>query len=343
MRNEEINKNEYNSWLKEIKQRILKSQIKASIAVNIELLRLYWDLGKNISNKVNKSNWGAHIMEKLSTDLKKLFPDMKGFSRTNLFSIRRWYDFYSQINEDFEKVQQLVGQIPWGHNVLIITRIKEIEEAKFYINKTLENNWSRAILELQIENQLYKRQGRAITNFNNTLPEPQSNLAKETLKDPYKFDFLTLKEKVDEKDIEEQLVKNITSFLLELGTGFAFVGRQFHLQIGNNDYYIDLLFYHLKLKCYIVIELKAKSFKAEYAGKINFYLSAVNDLIKTETDNPTIGLIICKSKNKIEAEYALKGINRPIGVAEYELSKAIPEDLKSTLPSIEEIEEELNI
>ena len=340
---DKIARNEYKSWLKEVKQKILKSQIKASITVNIELLRLYWDLGKDISNKIEKSDWGSGIIDELSKDLKRHFPDIKGFSRSNLFSMRQWYDFYSKIDNNFEKIQQLVGQIPWGHNVLIITKVNDLIEAQFYINKTIENNWSRSVLKHQIESKLYQRQGKAITNFRYTLPEPQSDLANETLKDPYKFDFLTLKEKTDEKDIEDQLISNITSFLLELGTGFAFVGRQFHILIGEKDYYIDLLFYHLKLKCYIVVELKAKSFKPEYAGKLNFYLSAINDLIKSEYDNPTIGLIICKSRNKIEAEYALKGINRPIGVAEYEFSKAIPDNLKSTLPTIEEIEEELNL
>lgn len=257
--------------------------------------------------------------------------------------MRKWYEFYSNSGLDIEKVQQLVGQIPWGHNVLIITKAESIEEAIFYINKTVENNWSRTILEHQVDLDFYNRSGKAITNFNDRLPTPQSELAIETLKDPYKFDFLTLKEKALEKDIEEQLVKHITSFLLELGGGFSFVGRQVPVKIDGEDFFIDLLFYHIKLKCYVVVELKSVKFRAEYAGKMNLYLSAVDDLMKSESENPTIGLLLCKSKSEVIAEYALRGTTQPIGVAEYEIVKSIPTDLKPELPTIEEIEKELTI
>ncbi|MCK5685471.1 DUF1016 family protein [bacterium] len=334
--------NEYKLWVKELKGLIQRSQIKASISVNRELLQLYWNIGKSIFEKSSTEKWGTSVVEQLSKDLKALFPTQHGFSRSNLFSMKKWFGFYNSSNLKIEKVQQLVGQIPWGHNVLIITKAKHVEEALFYASKTLENNWSRTVLAHQIDLDFFGRKGKAITNFQETLPDFQSELAIETLKDPYKFDFLTLGEKVVEKDIEEQLVKHITSFLLELGSGFSFVGRQVSIEVDNRDYYIDLLFYHIKLKCYIVVELKSVEFKAEYTGKMNLYLSAVDDLIKTENENSTIGLLLCKSKSKIIAEYALRGTTQPIGVAEYEILKSIPENLKTKLPTIEEIENELS-
>jgi len=329
---------EYIEWVGELKALIQTAQIKASISVNKELLNLYWTIGKSISEKVEKGNWGSSIVEELSKDLKKEFPNQKGFSRSNLFSMKKWFEFYSKSELEIEKIQQLVGQIPWGQNVVIISKSKSIGEAIFYSKKTIENNWSRSVLLHQIELGLYERQGKAITNFTNTLPTPHSELATETLKDPYKFDFLTLQEKALEKDIETQLVKHITSFLLELGTGFSFVGQQVPIKIDNQDFYIDLLFYHIKLKCYVVVELKAIEFKAEFAGKMNLYLSAVDDTLKTELENPTIGLLLCKSKSEIIAEYALRGMTQPIGIAEYEINKAIPKEIKAELPTIEEIE-----
>ena len=331
----------YINWVVELKRLISSSQIKASLSVNREMLAMYWEIGQSISQKVEMMKWGSGIVNVLSKDLKKLFPHQKGFSRTNLFYMKKWFEFYSTDKIEFEKIQQLVGQIPWGQNIVIMSKSQNVEEALFYLNKTLLNNWSRTVLIHQIELELYKRQGKAITNFEKTLVKPSSELAVETLKDPYKFDFLTLDEKALEKDIEEQLVTNITSFLLELGNGFSFVGRQVPLEIDGQDFYIDLLFYHIKLKCYVVIELKAVEFKAEYAGKMNLYLSAVDDLIKSEDENPTIGLLLCKSKSKIVAEYALRGTTQPIGIAEYELSRAIPDKLKSNLPTIESIEQEL--
>lgn len=335
------NKEEYFSWVKELKRKIQSSQLKAALSVNSELLGLYWELGRAISEKIASTDWGSSVVEILSKDLQKELPGQKGFSRSNLFSMKKWYEFYSSANIEVEKVQQLVGQIPWGHNIVIVTQSSSVEEALFYCIKTIENNWSRSVLSHQIDLDLFHRKGKAITNFETTLPEIQSELALETLKDPYKFDFLTLQEKALEKDIEEQLVKHITSFLLELGAGFSFVGRQVAIKIDNKDFFIDLLFYHIKLKCYVVVELKQVEFRAEFAGKINLYLSAVDDKLKTAEENPTIGLLLCKSKSKIVAEYALRGMTQPIGIAAYELSKAVPDNLKSSLPTIEEIEDEI--
>jgi predicted nuclease of restriction endonuclease-like (RecB) superfamily len=329
---------EYLSWIKELKTLIRKTQIKASLAVNNELVRLYWNIGKSISEKIKRNKWGSSVVEELSKDLKKEFPNQKGFSRSNLFYMRKFYDFYSKPEIEIKKIQQLVGQIPWGQNVVIISKSKSIEEALFYASKTIENNWSRSVLTHQIELDFFSRKGKAITNFKTTLLEPHSELAQETLKDPYKFDFLTLQEKALEKDIENQLTQHITSFLLELGKGFAFIGQQVPIKVDNQDFYIDLLFYHIKLKCYVVIELKAIEFKAEFAGKMNLYLSAVDDTLKTEDENPTIGILLCKSKSKIVAEYALRGMTQPIGIAEYEIDKAIPKEIKTDLPTIEEIE-----
>jgi len=327
--------NEYLKWLDNLKSRIRTAQIKASLSANAELIELYWDIGKDIFEKQEIKGWGNSIVENLSKDLKLEFPNIKGFSRRNLFYMKKFYSFYKS---DFEKVQQLVAQIPWGHNILIVSKSHNINEAVFYLTETLENNWSRDILDMQIGSDLYKRKGNAITNFSHSLPQPNSDLANQTLKDPYLFDFLTLKKDADEKSIEEQLTKHITHFLLELGKGFAFIGRQYHLEIGKKDYYIDLLFYHTKLRCYVVIELKANEFRAEYAGKLNFYLSAVDETLKSKDDNPTIGILLCKERNKIEAEYALRGMSQPIGIAEFQLSKAIPKSIKSELPTIEEIE-----
>lgn len=330
---------DYFSLLSEIKSKIHNAQIKAAVAVNKELLSLYWEIGRTICNRQKEGKYGDSVVEMLATDLKKEFPDLKGFSRTNLFSIRQWYLFYSKADQ---KVQQAVGQLPWGHNILILNKTKSLEEAYFYIIETIHNNWSRNVLSINIENSMYNRSGKITNNFELTLPKPQSDLAIQTMKDPYVFDFLTLSKDAEEREIESELVKNVTRFLLELGTGFAYLGKQFHLKVGNDDFYIDLLFYHLKLRCFIVIELKAGDFKPEHAGKINFYLNAVDNLLKHPLDNPPIGLILCKEKNKIVAEYALKNIERPIGVSEYKITKHINKRLKRNLPSIQSIEEELS-
>ncbi|NGX55690.1 MAG: hypothetical protein KR126chlam2_01329 [Chlamydiae bacterium] len=330
---------EYKVFLKEIKERILSSQVKAAVAVNRELITLYWEIGSAISKKQLKEGWGAKTLEKLGQDLKSSFPNMKGFSRTNL----KYMVQFAREYPDFQKGQQAVGQIPWGHNILIIQKLSSLEERLWYVKKTIENGWSRSVLDTWISSNLYKRQGKAVTNFTKTLPAHQSDLANQILKDPYCFDFLTLRNKHDEQELELGLLDHIQKFLLELGAGFSFVGRQVHLEVGEQDFYVDLLFYHFKLRCFVVVELKATDFKPEFAGKMNFYLSAIDDLVKQPDDKPSIGLLLCKGKNKVVAEYALRDINKPIGISEYEteILESLPDNLKSSLPSIEEIEREL--
>jgi predicted nuclease of restriction endonuclease-like (RecB) superfamily len=336
----EITTTEYKNWLVELKRKIRSSQIKAAIAVNSELIAFYWELGKMISEK--QTAWGSKFLETLSKDLQDEFPEMKGFSVSNLKFCKLFFNYFSIRSQvENEIAENVVVKLPWGHIKLIITKIKETIEANFYIQQTIENNWSRDILDLQIKSNLYERQGKSITNFKNTLPEPFSDLAIQTLKDPYVFDFIALDSKYRERDIENQLVQHITKFLLELGKGFAFVGQQYHLVIAENDYYIDLLFYHTRLKCYVVVELKNTKFIPEFAGKLNFYLSAVDSLVKQEDDNPTIGILLCKDKSNLEAEFALRDINKPIGISELKLTENLPDNLKSSLPTIEEIEKEL--
>lgn len=340
----------YSTWLKELKSKIRSVQIKAAVKVNTEMLNFYWELGADIVEKQSAAKWGDGFLGKLSQDLMTEFPDMRGFSLSNLKYIKQWYLFYSahesigqQLVGRLKKanVQQLVAQIPWGHNLVIISKIKDTNEALFYVQKIIQNNWSRAVLTHQIESGLYGREGKAITNFKATLPLPQSDLARQTLKDPYSFDFLTLREKHDEKELEDALINQIAGFLLEMGSGFSYIGRQYRLEINGDEFFIDLLFYHIRLHCYIVVELKVVKFKPEFAGKLNFYVSAVDSILKTEQDNPTIGILICKSKNKTVVEYALKDIHKPIGVSEYLITKNLPDEFKSSLPSIEEIEAEL--
>lgn len=355
----------YKDLLIELKQKVRTAQLKAAVAVNTELIMLYWELGKMITEK--QTAWGSKFLEQLSRDLRTEFPDMQGFSERNLKYCRQFYQFYfpsigqqvvaqleqaNQTNDihqivnpvDFNNLfrQLPVAQIPWGHNILIFSKSRSVDEAEFYAEQTLQNGWSRNILSQQINANLFQRQGKAIHNFQNTLPEITSDLAHQMIKDPYQFDFLALTDNYKERELENALVNNITNFLLELGNGFAYIGRQVPLMIGDQEYFIDLLFYHLKLRAYVVVELKTTDFIPEYAGKLSFYLSAANDLLKHPTDNPTIGLLICKNKNNIIAEYALKDINQPIGVSEYQLSKLFPEEFKSSLPTIEEIEKELS-
>jgi predicted nuclease of restriction endonuclease-like (RecB) superfamily len=334
---------EYKTWLSELKNKIRSTQIKAAMAVNATLIEFYWELGKMIAEK--QTAWGTQFLETLSKDLRNEFPDMEGFSVTNLKYCRLFYNYFlnsHQVGDDLQVIEkQLVIKIPWGHTKLIIGKIKDHQEAQFYIQQTIENGWSRDILSLQIKSDLYNRQGKAISNFTKILPANDSDLVNQLLKDPYNFDFLTLTESYKERELETALVDNITKFLLELGSGFAYVGRQVPLMVGGQEYFIDLLFYHLKLRAYVVIELKATSFIPEYAGKLSFYLSAANDLLKHPTDSPTIGLLICKDKNNVVADYALKDINQPIGISEYQLTKLFPQDFKSSLPTIEEIEESL--
>ncbi|MCB9251727.1 MAG: DUF1016 domain-containing protein [Flavobacteriales bacterium] len=345
---------DYKNWIIEVKSKIRAAQMKTVMAVNAAVIEFYWDLGKMIAEK--QTAWGTKFLEQLSIDLQTEFPDMKGLSNRNLKYCRSFYLFYASAigqqlvaqnknteNEANTIAQQLVAQlvqIPWGHNILIFTKSENTTVAIFYIQQTIENAWGRETLALQIKSQLWERQGKAINNFKNTLPEPMSDLAQQTLKDPYNFDFIAMATHMKERDLENQLVKHISKFLLELGKGFAFVGQQFHLEIADQDYYIDLLFYHIKLKCYVVIELKNTKFMPEYAGKINFYLSAIDTLLKQADDKPSIGIVLCRDKNNIEAEFALRDIGKPIGVSEFSFTEILPEELKSSLPTIEELEEE---
>ncbi|NWH03679.1 PDDEXK nuclease domain-containing protein [Desulfobacter latus] len=356
---------EYTHWLQEIKAKIKQAQVRAALAASRELILFYWDLGKSISKTLQENTWGNKVIDQLSKDLASEFPAIKGFSRRNLYYVKKFYEFFSsfsdsevivprdgaQLENDIEPqpkeqmaplIINLIGShLPWSHIKIILDKVKDHRETLFYIHETIENGWSRDTLALQIKSNLYSRQGMAITNFKTTLPEPQSDLAQQSMKDPYCFDFLTLTTPYNERDIENQLISHITKFLLELGKGFAFVGRQYHLEVGESDYYLDLLFYHIKLKCYVVVELKNTKFIPEYAGKLNFYLSAVDSLLKSEADNPTIGILLCRDKNKIETEFALRDINKPMGVSEFTLTETLPENLKGSLPTIEEIESDL--
>ena len=311
---------------------------KAALAVNAELVSLYWHIGRDILQRQAAQGWGSKVIDRLGRDLREAFPEMKGFSRANLLYMRAFAEAWT----DFEIVQQSVGQLPWGHNVLLLNRIKEQEARLFYVQKAIAENWSRATLEVHIKNCLHERQGKAVTNFAARLPAPTSVLAQETLKDPYLFDFLSLGEDAQEREIENALVQHITRFLLELGNGFAFVGRQYRLEVNGDEFFIDLLFYHIRLKCYVVVELKATAFKPEHAGQLNFYLAAIDAQVKALDDHPTIGLLLCKTQNRLVAEYALSGIDKPIGIAEYELVRALPEPLVTNLPTVEQLENELS-
>lgn len=329
---------EYAEFIEAIKEDIRRSQTKAALAVNRELILLYWRIGNGILAKQRQLGWGAKVVEQISRDLKLAFPAMKGFSRTNLLYMRSFAKNYA----DQEFVQQAAGQIPWFHNCVILDKVKDRTEREFYIRKTIENGWSRDFLEIQIETGLFSRQGKAITNFDLTMPPPAAELARQLLKSPYNFDFLGLTDAADEYAVEQAMMRHIRDYLLELGVGFAFVGNQYRLAVGGEDFFIDQLFYHLKLRCYLVVELKAGGFKPEYLGKLNFYLSAVDDLLREKGDGPSIGLILCRGKNETVVEYALRDLSKPIGVSNYELLKALPENLRGSLPTIEEIEAELN-
>ena len=326
---------DYAEFLQLLKERVRNAQVKAALSVNRELVLLYWKIGREILERQKTQGWGAKVIERLSKDLRSEFPEMKGFSLRNIKYMRALAESYA----DEEFVQQVVAQIPWGHNVRILDYLKTSEEREFYVRQTIENGWSRNVLVLQIESKLYERQGKAITNFEMTLTNPQSDLAQSLLKDPYNFDFLMLGTEALERDLENELLLNLRKFLLELGVGFAFVGNQYHLEVGGQDYYIDLLFYHLQLRCFVVIDLKMGEFKPEFAGKMNFYLSAVDDLLRHEQDTPSIGLILCKEKNRFIAEYAIRDMQKPIGVSDFQLTNALPANLEGNLPTIEEIEQ----
>ncbi len=314
------------------------SQLKAAVKVNQELLELYWHLGAQIVVRQESSSWGEKLLEQLSSDLMVSFPDMKGFSVRNLKYMRQWYLFYGGGAIGQQAVAQLV-QIPWGHNIQIITKCKSIEEAHYYLTSTLEHGWSRNVLVHQIESQLWQRSGKGLHNFQHTLPAIQSDLAAQTLKDPYVFGFLNLSQTHTERELEEGLVNHITQFLLELGAGFAYMGRQYPITVGERDFYIDLLFYHTRLHCYVVIELKLGEFEPEHAGKLNFYIKAIDEQLCKKADAPTIGILLCKTKDKVVAEYALSDINKPMGISEYQLTHALPVELQDNLPSVEALEQ----
>ena len=337
---------DFRRWVSQLKSTIRGAQVKAAVKVNSEMLRLYWRMGSDICEKQRFASWGDGWLKDLSRELMAEFPEMKGFSYRNLKYIRQWFQFY---RGRIEFGQQAVAQIeediffsvPWGHHLYIISQCKDVDKAIFYLYKTVEHGWSRSVLLNFLDTDLYERQGKAINNFNRLLPDPQSDLAVQTLKDPYSFDFLTLDGEYRERELENALTHNITHFLLELGKGFAFVGRQVPLEVGDETLYPDLLFYHLELRCYVVVELKVSKFKGEHLGQLGVYVSAVNHIKKKPTDNPTIGLLICKTKNNVMAQYALESTSQPIGISEYQLSQLMPENFKSQLPTIEDIEENL--
>jgi predicted nuclease of restriction endonuclease-like (RecB) superfamily len=348
----------YADLLGDIKQRVRHAQTRAVLAVNAELIRLYWEIGALIDSRQKKQGWGAGVIPRLARDLHNELPEEKGFSERNIKRMLAFYREYPQLDFVPQAVAQsgqvqevpqaaalfqapLLQAIPWGHHAELMAKVKDLPTRRWYMQATLQHGWSRNILVMQIESAAHHRQGRTINNFASRLPPPDSDLVQQTLKDPYLFDFLTLEAGFHERELETGLVAHLEKFLLELGQGFAFVGRQYHMSIGDKDFYVDLLFYHLKLRCFVVIDLKRGDFKPEYAGKINFYCSVVDDKLRHETDQPTIGLILCQQPNRVLAEYALRGIDKPIGVSSYELTRALPGDLESSLPSIEQIEREL--
>lgn len=349
MENKLFDNGQYKSWLQALKQQVRRTQLKAAVSVNTALLEFYWQLGADIVEKQKDAVWGSGFLKQLSHDLLVEFPEIKGFSQRNLEYVRKWYLFYEPeraiakqaVSQLQNETVKRITQIPWGHNIVIVRKCNSINEALFYVQKTIEHNWSRNVLVHQIESCLSDREGKAISNFATTMPKPQSDLAKQLLKDPYNFDFLSLTDEYNERELEKSLVTHISEFLLELGAGFAYVGKQVPLQVGDRDFFLDLLFYHTKLHCFVVVELKTGDFEPEHAGKLNFYLTAVDQQMKSPEDKASIGILLCKNRDSLIAEYALRDINKPIGVSEYELTQALPDDLKSSLPSIAEIEAEL--
>ena len=328
---------DYEELLESLKRRVSTSQAVAVRSVNKELILLYHHIGSEVLARQARYGWGAKVIDRLSRDMSKAFPGMKGFSPRNLKYMRAFAEAYP----DLQFVQAVLAQLSWYHNITLLDKVKTSEERTFYLQQAIEQGWSGRTMLHQIESKLYQRQGKAVTNFKVKLPAPHSDLAQQSLKDPYIFDFLGLGDEAHERAVEASLVAHMEKFLIELGAGFAFVGRQYHLQVSDKDFYIDLLFYHLKLRCFVVIELKSADFKPEYAGKMNFYLSAVDDLVKHPTDNPSIGLILCRTKDDVLAEYTLRDMTKGIGLAEYRLTEALPENLKTNLPTIEELEAEL--
>jgi predicted nuclease of restriction endonuclease-like (RecB) superfamily len=329
----ELNNQNYATLLQTLKTEITQARIRSHLSVNKEMICLYWKIGNQILLKQKEEGWGAKIIENLSRDLRIEFPEMKGFSTRNLVYMQSFAKAYP----DFLITQEALAQITWYHNITLLDKIKNYEERLWYVHETAKNGWSRNVLVTQIQTDLYKRQGRSINNFQNTLPSPQSDLVNSLIKDPYNLEFLDIQKKINERELEGKLIDHIRDFLLELGQGFAFIGNQYHIELEGEDYYLDLLFYHIKLKCYVVVELKNTEFKPEYAGKLNFYLNLMDKKVKDEADNPTIGLILCKDKKGITVEYAIEGINKPIGVSQFKLTEKLPEKLKKYLPTPEEI------
>ncbi|MFE8604052.1 PDDEXK nuclease domain-containing protein [Archangium violaceum] len=327
----------YATFLEELKTGIRQAQVRAVLAANSELILLYWRMGRKLLERQSREGWGARIIDRLSADLRRAFPSMKGFSVRNLKYMRTFAEAWP----DERIVQQVVAQIPWGHHVRLLDRVREPEHRLFYVYQALEHGWSRSVLMHQVEGGLHKRQGHAITNFARTLPSPQSDLAQQSLKDPYTLDFLPLGPELRERELERELLVHIRDFLLELGVGFAFVGSQVPIEVGRKDFYIDLLFYHLRLRCFVVIELKTGDFEPEHAGKMNFYLSAVDDSLRHENDQPSIGLILCKHRDRVIVEYSLRDTKKPIGVSAYKLTERLPNKLARSLPSVQQLEAEL--
>lgn len=329
----------YLQFIDDIKQKIRNQRIATVLNANADMICLYWKIGNAILNMQENEGWGAKVIDRMSRDIKESFPDMSGFSPRNINYMRQ----FAQAWPDFEFVQRSVAQIPWRTNTLLLDRLKDIESRTWYAKKTIENGWSRNILELQIQSGLMERSGKTVNNFQIALPPAESDLANQIFKDPYLFDFLGTDMPRREVEIERKLTEHIQNFLLELGQGFAFVGRQVHMEVGGQDFYVDLLFYHLKLRCYIVIELKACEFEPGFVGQLNMYQNAVNDLLRHPDDKPTIGLLLVKGKSQTVVEYSLSGYQNPIGVADWknQMVQSLPEELKSSLPTVEEIEKEL--
>ena len=335
---------EYANWIKDLSLRFKQSQIKAAIRVNSEMLRFYFNLGADIVNKKAESRWGDGFFANLSRDLQNELPGVKGFSVTNLKYTKLFYQLYNQLftisPQDGDQLN--IFQISWSHHKYIIDKCKkDTDKALFYVRKTLENNWSRSVLLNFLDTDLYERQGKAVSNFKNTLPEVNSDLAQQLVKDPYCFDFASLTDRYNEKELKDAHVKNIENFLIELGNGFAYMGREYRIEVGNTELFADMMFYNTVLHCYVVVEVKTKKFEPSFLGQLSGYVSCANHVLRIDGDNPTVGLLICKDKDDVMARYALEGYNNPLGISEYELSKLFPQDFKSTLPSIEDLEKEL--
>jgi predicted nuclease of restriction endonuclease-like (RecB) superfamily len=329
----------YAALLDELKERIRTARLRAAVTVNQELILLYWSIGNDILARQSAEGWGTRVIDRLAQDLRRDFPDMTGLSSRNLKYMRA----FAEAHRDREIVQQLVARLPWGHNIKLVEAIKDEDERLWYARQAIEHGWSRNVLAHQIDTGLFRRQGKALTNFARTLPAPQSDLAQELVKDPYSFDFLALGAEMSERELENGLIDHLRALILELGKGFAFVGSQYHLEVGGQDYYLDLLFYHLRLRCFVIIELKIEDFKPEFAGKMNFYLSAVDAQFRHADDAPSIGIILCKGKNEVIVEYALRDSHKPMGVAEYRLSTALPERLQAELPTVAEFAREFSL